>query len=180
MATEGRVSPVRSQCQSDVLIMSSRTKRYYRKKAEQAIEGVLESIAPGNASWLYQQVMQRRTRLQVAEGTVEDTLVARLVTLYEEAAYWYTRQQILSLFVTDYSKTELLALISGLSKWRIYEARKRAFQTKPGQPNDPPRITRCRFDAVKVDHFLTSCPVHYFFKMWRMAPERLNRRVARA
>jgi len=154
MATEGRVSPVRSQCQSDVLIMSSRTKRYYRKKAEQAIEGVLESIAPGNASWLYQQVMQRRTRLQVAEGTVEDTLVARLVTLYEEAAYWYTRQQILSLFVTDYSKTELLALIPGLSKWRIDEARKHAFQTKPGQPIDPPRITRCRLDAVKVDHFL--------------------------
>ena len=48
--------------------MSSRTQRYYRKKAEQAIEGVLESIAPGNASWLYHQVMQRRIRLQAAEG----------------------------------------------------------------------------------------------------------------
>ena len=68
MATEGRVSPVRSQCQCDVLTMSSRTQRYYRKKAEQAIEGVLESIAPGNASWLYHQVMQRRIRLQAAEG----------------------------------------------------------------------------------------------------------------
>ena len=68
---------------------------------------------------------------------------------------WFCmRQQILSLFVTDYSKTELLALIPGLSKWRIDEARKHAFQTKPGQPIDPPRITRCRLDAVKVDHFL--------------------------
>ena len=154
MATEGRVSPVRSQCQSDILSMSSRTQRHYRKKAEQAIESVLESIAPGNASWLYQEVMQRRTRLQAAEGIVEDALVARLVILYEEAAYWYTRQQILSLFVTDYSKTELLALLPGLSKWRIDEARKYAFPTKPGQPIDPPRITRCRLDAVKVDHFL--------------------------
>lgn len=154
MATEGRVSPVRSQCQCDVLTMSSRTQRYYRKKAEQAIEGVLESIAPGNASWLYHQVMQRRIRLQATEGIVEDTLVARLVILYEEAANWYTRQQILSLFVNDYSKSELLALIPGLSKWRIDEARKHAFQTKPGQPIDPPRITRCRLDAVKVDHFL--------------------------
>ena len=116
MATEGRVSPVRSQCQCDVLTMSSRTQRYYRKKAEQAIEGVLESIAPGNASWLYQQVVQRRIRLQAVEGIVEDTLVSRLVILYEEAAYWYTRQQILSLFVNDYSKSELLALIPGLSK----------------------------------------------------------------
>lgn len=98
--------------------------------------------------------MQRRTRLQAAEGIVEDTLVARMVILYEEAANWYTRQQILSLFVTDYSKTELLALIPGLSKWRIDEARKHAFQSKPGQPIDPPKITRCRLDAVKVDHFL--------------------------
>ena len=154
MATEGRVSPVRSQCQSDVLIMSSRTQRYYRKKAEQAIESVLESIAPGNASWLYQQVVQRRNRLQVAEGIVEDTLVSRLVILYEEAICWYTRQQILSLFVLDYSKIELMALIPCLSKWRIDEARKHAFQTKPGQPIDPPRITRCRLNAVKVDHFL--------------------------
>lgn len=77
MATEGRVSPVRSQCQSDVLTMSSRTQRYYRKKAGQAIKAVLESIAPGNASWLNQQVIPWRSRLQAAEGIVEDTLVAR-------------------------------------------------------------------------------------------------------
>ena len=81
MATEGGVSPVRPQCQSDVLTTSSRTKRYYRKKAAQAIEAVLESIAPGIASWLNQQVMQRRTRLQAAEGIVEDTPVARMVIL---------------------------------------------------------------------------------------------------
>ena len=132
MATEGRASPVRSQCQSDVLTRSSRTKRYYQKKAGQAIEAVLESIAPGNVSWLNQQVMQRRTRLQAAEGIVEDTLVARMVILFEEAANWYTRQKILSLFVTDYSKAEPLVLIPGLSKWRNDEARKHAFQSKPG------------------------------------------------
>lgn len=77
MATEGRVSPVRSQCQSDVLTMSSRTQRYSRKTAGQAIEAVLESIAPGNASWLNQQVIPWRSRLQAAEGIVKDTLVAR-------------------------------------------------------------------------------------------------------
>ena len=104
MATEGTVSPVRSQCQSDVLTMSSRSQRYYRKKAEQAIEGVLESIGPGNASWLYQQVMQWHIRLQAAEGIVKDTMVARLVILYEEAAYWFTRQQNPLLFVTDLLK----------------------------------------------------------------------------
>ena len=133
MATEGRVSPVRSQWQSDVLTMSSRTPQYYQKKVEQAVEGVLESIAPGNVSLLYQQVIQRRTRLQRAEGIVKPKLVGRLVILYEEAAYSYTRQQILSLFVN-----ELQNLIPGLSKTRINEARKHAFQTKPGLHIDPP------------------------------------------
>ena len=64
------------------------------------------------------------------------------------------RQQILSLFVNDYSKTELLNLIPGLTKWRIDETRKHAFKTKPGLPINPPKITRWRLDAVKVDHFL--------------------------
>ena len=166
MATEGRVSPVRSQCQSDVLTTPSRTKRYYRKKVGQAIEAVLESIAPRNASWLNQQVMQWRTRLQAAEGLVEDILVTRTVILYEEAANWYTRQQILLLFVTDYSKTELLALILGLSKWRIDKARKHAFQSKPGQPIDPPKITRCRLNAVKVDHFLVQSIISSRCGIW--------------
>ena len=56
--------------------MSSITQRSHRKKEEPAIEGVLESIAPGNASGLYQQVMQQRTRLQAAEGIVKDTLLS--------------------------------------------------------------------------------------------------------
>ena len=38
-------------------------------------------------------------------------------------------------------------------KWRIDEARKHAFQTRPALAIDPPRITRCRLNAVKVDHF---------------------------
>ena len=143
----GRVSPVRSQCQSYVLTMSSKMQRYYRKKEEQAIEGVLESIAPGNVSWLHQQVIRWHTCLQAAEGIDKATLVGRRMILYEEPAYWYMRQQILSLFVTDHSKTELLNLIPGLSKSRIDKARKHAFQTKPGLPTDPPRITRCRLDA---------------------------------
>ena len=87
-------------------------------------------------------------------NTSERTLLSRLVTLYNEASNWYTRQQILSVFVGDYSKTELLAFIPGLTKWRIDEARKHAFRTSPGHLIDPPVIHRCRLDPVKVDHFL--------------------------
>ena len=83
-----------------------------------------------------------------------------MVNTYEEATNWYTRQHILSLFATDHSKTELLALIPGPSKLSIDKARKQAFQTKPGQlidllPRiDPSKINRCHLDAVKIDHLV--------------------------
>ena len=54
----------------------------------------------------------------------------------------------------DYSNTELLNYLSGLSKWRIDGARKHANLNSPGQVIDAPVLQRCRLDPVKVDHFL--------------------------
>ena len=53
-------------------------------------------------------------------------------------------------FCKRLSKTELLQLISGLTKWKIDEARKHAFKNKPGQPIEPPTLQRTRLDPVKV------------------------------
>ena len=148
------VSPVRSQCKSDVLTISASTQRYYRRKAEQVVAVALDAIAPGNSTWLFEQVRGRNETIQSISSAGEGTLVPRLVRCYEEAGSWYNRQQILSLFVSDYSKTELLELIPGLTKWRIDEARRHAFKNKPGQAIDPPTLQRTRLDPVKVDHFL--------------------------
>ena len=154
-STDGRISPVRSQCKSDFMTVSSSTQRYYRKKAHQAVETVLGAIAPGNSSWLLQQVFTKHhSGRPVSAASEEESLVSRLVTLYNEANSWYTQQQILSLFASDYSKTELLQLVPGLTKFRIDEARKHALKTKPGQLIEPPIITRTRLDPVKIDHFL--------------------------
>ena len=90
----------------------------------------------------------------VSAASEEESPVSRLVTLYNEANPWYTQQQILSLFAGDYTKTELLQLVPGLTKFRIDEARKHALKTKPGQLIQPTIITRTRLDPVKVDHFL--------------------------
>ena len=148
------VSPVRSQCTSDVLTISASTQRYYRRKAEQVLDVALDAIAPGNSTWLFEQVRSKREIIQGVSNAGEGTLVSRLVTCYEEAGSWYNRQQILSLFAGDYSKTELLQMIPGLTKWRIDEARKHAFKNKPGQPIEPPTLQRTRLDPAKVDHFL--------------------------
>ena len=154
-STDDRISPVRSQCKSDVMTISSSTRRYYGKKAEQVVDSVLEAIALGNSSWLLQQVIARNQRERTVSGAAkEESLVSRLVTLYNEAISWNTQQQILSLFAGDYSKTELLQVVPGLTKFRIGEARKHAFQTKPGEPIEPPTITTTRLDPTKVDHYI--------------------------
>lgn len=152
---DGRVSPVRSQLCTNVESISSSSTRYYKRKGMQAVETILDAIAPGQSKWLLQQVLEKYSHSTDSDVNLpEKTLLSRLVTLYNEATNWYTRQQILSVFVGDYSKTELLSFIPGLTKWRIDEARKHAFLTSPGQIIDPPVLQRCRLDPVKVDHFL--------------------------
>ena len=153
-ASEGRVSPVRSQCTSDVLTLSSTSQRYYKRKAAEAVDSLLDAIAPGNSSWLLEQVIDKHRDQRGIEEAAEGTLVHRLIVLYEEANSWYTRQQILSLIASDFSKSELLQFIPGLTKWRIDEARKHALKNKPGQTIDPPVIARTRLNPVKVDHFI--------------------------
>ena len=94
------------------MTMSSSTRHYYGKKAEQVVDSVLEAIAPGNSSWLLQQVIARNQSGRTVSGAAEeDSLVSRLVTLYNEARSWNIQQQILSLFAGDYSNTESLGLM---------------------------------------------------------------------
>ena len=76
----------------------------------------------------------------------EKTLLSRL-SLY---LICHMSQQILSVSVADYSKTELLSSIPGLTKWRIDEA----FRTSSSRIIAPAVLQRCRLDPVKVDHFL--------------------------
>ena len=154
-STDGRISPVRSQCKSDVMTISSSSQRYCRRKASQAVDTVLNAISPGNSWWLLQKTFEKyHIGRAVSVTSEEDILVNRLVTLYNEANSWYTQQKNLSLFTDDYSKTELLQLFPGLTKFRIDEARKHAYRAKPGQLIETLTITRSRLDPVKVDHFL--------------------------
>ena len=122
---DGSLSPMRSQLSTNARNVSSSTARYYKRKGAQVLETVFEAIAAGQSKWLTQQVMEKYCHSTNSEvNTPEQTLLSRFIILYNETSSWYTRQQILSVFVCDYSKTELLTYLPGLSKWRIDEARK--------------------------------------------------------
>ena len=81
-------------------------------------------------------------------------LVETLISAHNDAENWQTKRQILSLFVNDFSKTELQEMIPGLSKWRIDQARRHAIDVGEGQPVVETPIFRTRLDPVKTDHFI--------------------------
>ena len=79
---DGRVSPVRSQLSTVVESISSPTVRYYKRKGAQAVETVLEPIAPGQSKWLLQQVIERYSGTAESDANLrEKTLLPRLITL---------------------------------------------------------------------------------------------------
>ena len=149
------ISPVRSQLQLPVSEISPSTSRYYKRKSRQVCDAVLECIAPGQSQALFQLMSCDEFQNVSTPKPVGREIVTRLVSLYEETTSWLTKQEILSIFVQDYSKSQLKDMIPGLTKWRIDEARKHAALLGPGRPKEMPDcIRRTRLDPVKVDHFV--------------------------
>ena len=109
----------------------------------------------------------------------EKTLLSRLVNLYNEATNWYTRQQILSVFVGDYSKTELLNFMPGLTKWRIDEARKHAFLTSQVRLLTLLSYSGAGLIQLKWTTFWILFQVRRFSKMWPTERRPLNCQMVR-
>lgn len=153
-AVHGRdVSPLRSQCSLSVSDMAGSTVRYYKRKALESCEAVLQCIAPGQSNALLDLIKKDDTQPPLSSSH-DSELVNRLVILFEESSSWSTKREILSLFVQDYTKAQLMTMIPGLSKWRIDEARKHAALVGPGRPIELPETHRLRLNPVKVDHFV--------------------------
>ena len=79
-----------------------------------------------------------------SSGLTEQKILQKRFILYDESDSWFTKQEILSIFVQDYSKSQLKEMIPGLSKWRIDQARKHAALVGPGRQKDPPETRRTR------------------------------------
>ena len=61
-SADGRVSPIRSQLCTDVLNLSPSSSHYYKCKAMQAVETVLEAIALEQSTWLFHQMVEKYSR----------------------------------------------------------------------------------------------------------------------
>lgn len=157
-ASDGRVSPVNAPLRKPVNEASDNTLKYYKRKASQAKTLIMECIAPGQSHEL-EKALSSET-----EDHMTTDLQTTLCHIYQEAETWHTKRQILSIFVHKFTKTELMRLIPGLTKWRIDEARKHASLVGPGKVIEIKPITRTRLDMNKVDHFIEFSSSPYFLQ----------------
>ena len=158
--SDGNCSPVRSTLNTDWNDISDRHQNYMVKKTRDIISNVLKTIAPGQENELWKAVKRSSDKLDESSEQSQkrkkwdEETVKSLVAAYDNAESSQTRTQILSIFVYDFSKSELQQLIPGLSKFKIDTARKHAVEIGAGKPLPEQEIKRHRLDPVKVDHFL--------------------------
>lgn len=158
------VSPVRGQLHIPVSDVAPSTSRYYKRKSRQACEVVLDCIAPGQSQALFQLMTSDKIPDDCVSSLTGQNILQKLLILYEESNSWFTKQEILSIFVQDYSKSQLKEMIPGLTKWRIDQARKHAALVGPGRPKELPEIRRTCLDPVRVDHFIDFIASPYYLQ----------------
>ena len=158
--TEGRCSPIASTLNTAWEDVSVTQQQYYQRKVKEVLQAVLSVVVPGQEETMWsclredQQVRNVGNEPPAKRKRLDTGLVETLISAHNDAENWQTKRQILSLFVNDFSKTDLQEIIPGLSKWRIDQARRHAIDLGEGQPVVETPIFRIRLDPVKTDHFI--------------------------
>ena len=158
--TEGRCSPIASTLNTSWDDVSVTQQKYYQRKMKDVIQAALSVVVPGQEEYMWNCLREEREIADVSEEPpakrkrIDTGLVQTLISAHNDAENWQTKRQILSIFVNDFSKTELQEMIPGLSKWRIDQSRCHATDVGEGQPIHDKPIFRARLDPVKTDHFV--------------------------
>ena len=147
--SDGRISPERFQLNQPISEVAKSTSSYNKLKSKEVVETALECIAPGQSSELLTRITQPST---TKEPSSENKIIATLVLLYEGATSWNTKMTILSIFVQQYSKSKLKAMVPSLTTWRTDQARKHSATVGEGFYEEREPVVR--LDGGKVDHFL--------------------------
>lgn len=158
--TEGRYSPIASTLNTSWDDVSMTQQKYYQRKMKEVIQTALSVVVPGKEDQMWSCLREERELADMDEEPpakrkrIDTGLVQTLISAHNDAENWQTKRQILSLFVNDFSKTELQQMIPGLTKWRVDQARCHATDVGEGQPLLDKPIFRIRLDPVKTDHFI--------------------------
>lgn len=153
--SEDKFTPMRFTLNTPLEDVQQSTKDYVTRKAKEVIHYALECIAPQQEEKLMQLVCRKYFKAESDGIDIKpDALTEALIKAYNDATGHQCQIQILSLFVNNFSKTELCKMVHGLTKYKIDCARKYASLNGPGQIIDPPKVTRVRLSRCQIQHFI--------------------------
>ncbi|XP_063427552.1 uncharacterized protein LOC134711053 [Mytilus trossulus] len=151
------MSPIKYMLQQPLECVQDSTKRYVKRKASEAVCTVLDHIAPGQSSKLLDLLVDDICNNNAVDKQNEskDELMNLILRLYDEADSNALKMQLLSIISTTSlnSKSQLLELIPGISKWKVDQSRAHATRFGVGtiQTEKTPNY-RNKMDQEKLEH----------------------------
>ncbi|VDI74407.1 Hypothetical predicted protein, partial [Mytilus galloprovincialis] len=155
--SSGNMSPIKYILQQPLECVQDSTKRYVRRKASEAVCTVLDHIASGQSSKLLDLLVEDICNNNAVDKQNEskDELLNLILRLYDEADSNALKMQLLSIISTTSlnSKSQLLELIPGISKWKVDQSRAHATRFGVGtiQTEKTPNY-RDKMDKEKLEH----------------------------
>ena len=146
------ISPVRHSLETPWAETSERTKRFYTRKARQAVHACLDEIAPGESETLLSSLIKSA---KLEERTIDSSLMECLSECYNNAEHWSSRRQILSIMADKVNIKDLQRWIPNLSRYRFNIARHHLLLHGRGSKIPSVKSTRMYIAPEKLDHFLS-------------------------
>lgn len=138
---------------------SERTRRRHTRKAKQAVDAVLDEVAPNQSVQLWQSLVSSKSLEQHPFGEsaagIDEVLMEALAECYRNANNWQTRRQILSIMSDKVTYKALQKWIPNLTRYRFSEARKHILVEGRGvAPTMQSSRARMAVSQTQLDHFL--------------------------
>ncbi|CAH3170329.1 unnamed protein product [Porites lobata] len=129
---------------------SQRTRRRHLCKANQAVDAVLEEVAPNQSGQLWKSLVASKSSDENPSGNerepVDEMLMEALAECYRNASNWQPRRQILSIMADK---------IPNLTRYQFREARKHILVEGRGVALSlQSSQTRMAVSQTQLDHFL--------------------------
>ena len=146
------MSPIKYPLKKPLADIIENTLRLYRRKTLEAIDCVLDSIAPRQSAELLKM-------LKLPDETVcaeEANLIDIVIQLYNETQDNKIKIQLLALISSRLSKSDLLKRMPGLTIYRIDQSRMwSATHNKGISVCNAPKLKRNRINNQKLEHCLS-------------------------
>ena len=150
------ISPIRSKLKTTWQLTKERTKHHYFRKARQAVQAVIEEIAPEDTGSLWEALLSSKAcefPLDTKDHA-DVTLIEALTECYNNAGHWSTRRQILSILADKISFKMLKKWIPDLTRYRFDIARHHQLLHDRGAMVPTTQQTRMYVAPGQLSHFL--------------------------